>query len=188
MRKNNDGYVIIYVVFVVLFLCIVAVGTCTVAVSNLKTQASYTEQLQDKYEAEGAIEKFMAEVCANNNYRFADDFTSENLARAKAQEVVEGYIYSSASNLGIILSESKNWSYTYGGPCVCTLTVSSKHKNSKITAGIEFDVIVNIEPYQKKVGENEDGTDKMDKRFKYSITAVTSKYISYTVASSGGEP
>ena len=49
--KKNDGYVIIYVVFVILFLCIIAVGTCTSALNNLKIQYASVKQMQDRYTA-----------------------------------------------------------------------------------------------------------------------------------------
>ena len=67
MRKNNDGYVIIYVIFVILFLCIVAIGTCSSALSNLQSQNEAVVQMKEKYAVEGEIEKQVAELCAGLN-------------------------------------------------------------------------------------------------------------------------
>ena len=76
MRKNNDGYVIIYVIFVILFLCIVAIGTCSSALSNLQSQNEAVVQMKEKYAAEGEIEMLVADKCmeiANVSGRDTED-------------------------------------------------------------------------------------------------------------------
>ena len=195
MRKNNDGYVIIYVVFVVLFLCIVAVGTCTVAVSNLKTQASYTEQLQDKYEAEGAIEKFMAEVCTAGSVSATEAARNDAMAEAKKQFVnkAQGLATADDDNKIIILevneklAEWEDDGITGDNIYVCRMKLRSGAEN--INAGVEFKVkITTVENTEEEYDEETGETETVTVSYTVSIDAETSKYLSYSINGSGGEP
>lgn len=62
MVKNQDGYVLAYVLVIVLVLSMIAVGASASALSNNKTQKASISYTQDKYEAEGIIERFVAEL------------------------------------------------------------------------------------------------------------------------------
>ena len=60
MRKNNDGYVLPFVLVVMIVLCIISTSLMTAALMNLRIQQRFTEQMVDKYEAQGEIEKIVA--------------------------------------------------------------------------------------------------------------------------------
>ena len=62
--KKQDGYVLVYVLVVVLVIGIIAVSALTAAGRNLNSQAAAVKYTQDKYEAEGAIELFVSELQA----------------------------------------------------------------------------------------------------------------------------
>lgn len=177
--KKNDGYVIIYVVFVILFLCIIAVGTCTSALNNLKIQYASVKQMQDRYTAEGDIEQFMAEVCVagegidSGGYLYSLLSEAESAAKARFPTIIgdtlNGRDISIAGGSWANGSEYK-------------VTLESSEGSSKVTSEVVFKVTI-ATPADTVTIEGEDQT-----YYAYKITDVTSKYISYTLESTGGEP
>jgi len=69
----EDGYILLYVMVVVMTLCILAASICTSAVRNLKVQQHSVEHMKFVYEAEGIGERFVSEL--QNAARFRADGT-----------------------------------------------------------------------------------------------------------------
>lgn len=61
-NASNGGYILVYVMVVVLTLCILAASICTSAVRNLKVQQNSIEHMKFVYKAEGIGERFVAEL------------------------------------------------------------------------------------------------------------------------------
>lgn len=59
--NKRDGYVLAYVVVVIAVVSLIAVAACTTAVRNYKTQRAALSYTQEKYAAEGIVERFVAE-------------------------------------------------------------------------------------------------------------------------------
>lgn len=64
MRKYNEGYALPFVVVVMLVLCLVAVSILTFSLQNLQNQQTSIERMQDKYEAQGDVEKTIANIAS----------------------------------------------------------------------------------------------------------------------------
>ena len=62
MKKNNEGYVMIYVLVVMVLLALVATGVLGVSLNNYKAQQAVGQQMQELYTAEGAAEQAVAEI------------------------------------------------------------------------------------------------------------------------------
>ena len=62
MLKNKDGYVLAYVVVVIAVVSLIAVAACTATVRNYKSQSAALAYTQEKYAAEGVVERFVAEL------------------------------------------------------------------------------------------------------------------------------
>ena len=62
MRKNNDGYVLPFVLVVMIVLCIMSASLMTAAFRNLQMQQKFTDRMVDKYAAQGEIEKAVAQL------------------------------------------------------------------------------------------------------------------------------
>lgn len=60
--KRKDGYVLVYVLLVVILLGIFALTISSTALRNLKSQQNSIDQMQAQYEAEGQIELFWAKA------------------------------------------------------------------------------------------------------------------------------
>lgn len=71
----SDGYILLYVMVVVVTLCILAAAICTSAVRNLNVQQHSVEHMKFVYEAEGVGERFVSEL--QRAVRFEEDGTTE---------------------------------------------------------------------------------------------------------------
>ena len=64
MKKHDEGYVLAYVMVIILVLCLVALSMLGIAGSNLKSQQDSIARMQDKYKAMGEMEKVAAQFDA----------------------------------------------------------------------------------------------------------------------------
>ncbi len=183
--KKKDGYVIIYVVFVIIFLCIVAVSTCTVALSNLKTQTSYIEQMQKRYEAEGAIEKFMAEVCVFDSALAANGYESSEAAALAAKSAFASNVTNKDNNNdNVTCVDSGVW---VDGSNEYKITLASSCGSTTVSADVLFNVNIKISSYMQSTGIlDEYKNEILVQRFGYQVSSATSEYLSYTLESTGG--
>lgn len=62
MKKNNEGYVLAMVMVVIAVLAVVASTMLSVGLRNVQTQQIAVDRMQAKYEAEGEIQKVIAEL------------------------------------------------------------------------------------------------------------------------------
>lgn len=62
MKKNNEGYVLVFVVVVMLVLALVATAVMTFSLHSLKSQQNSIQRTQDQYAAGGEIEKVVAKL------------------------------------------------------------------------------------------------------------------------------
>ena len=60
MRKHNEGYVLIYVLVVMVVMGLVATGVLTVSLNNYRAQQAAGQRMQELYEAEGIAEMVTA--------------------------------------------------------------------------------------------------------------------------------
>lgn len=111
MRKHDDGYILVYVMVVLLVFCLVAATILTAAHRNLQNQQKTIEQMKDQYVAEGMIEKVMAEW---NTYTWPENTE----------------VQSSVGDTGVICEGAKNGvvtlSATYG-----TVRITCQVKDGK---------------------------------------------------------
>lgn len=56
MKKHDEGYVLAFVLIVIVVLCLVAVSMMTVALQNIQAQTASVKQMQNKYTAMGDLE------------------------------------------------------------------------------------------------------------------------------------
>lgn len=64
MKKHNEGYVLIYVLVVMVVMGLVATGVLTVSLNNYRSQQAAGQRMQELYEAEGLAEQLVAELSA----------------------------------------------------------------------------------------------------------------------------
>lgn len=180
--KKNDGYVIIYVVFVIIILCLAAAGTCTSALSVLKAQNAAVEQLQERYTAEGNIEQFMAQICVLDAPLCGDDFETEQDALAAAMTDFAARVTDSDTvncvGFGVWADEVSEYRVSLESACGST----------KVSAEAAFAVSIEVSSYQEGTGElDEEGAEITATRFAYCVSGATSSYRSYALEIDGGD-
>ena len=62
MKKHNEGYVLVYVTVVLILFSLIGSMILTSAMKNLNAQQAAITQMQDKYAAQGMIEKVLAQL------------------------------------------------------------------------------------------------------------------------------
>lgn len=62
MKKHDEGYTLPLVMVVLLVLSLVAVTIMTTSLHNMQRQQKFIEQMQAQYEAQGKIEKLVAQL------------------------------------------------------------------------------------------------------------------------------
>lgn len=62
MKKHNEGYALVLVLVVITVLCLVAMAMMAASLKNLQNQQSSIARMEAKYEAQGEIEKVIANL------------------------------------------------------------------------------------------------------------------------------
>ena len=99
MKKHDEGYVLAYVMVVLAVLMVIALSVMSVSLTNMERQRADIQRMQDKYTAEGAIEKAIAIL--------GDQETAELLSGIPfgehiiSVEVVEGTVDGNACNIRV---------------------------------------------------------------------------------------
>lgn len=61
-KRNEDGFALVYVVVVIFILCSIAIALMSHTLNTLQAQQKMIERMQHKYEAQGEIERLVAEL------------------------------------------------------------------------------------------------------------------------------
>ena len=79
MKKHNEGYALVLVLVVITVLCLVAMAMMAASLKNLQNQQSSIARMEAKYEAQGEIEKAIAnlntKLSENGSQMSVDDIT-----------------------------------------------------------------------------------------------------------------
>lgn len=136
MRRNQDGYILVYVLVVILALSMFAVGLMSHALKNHNIQKNAVTYTQEKYVAEGMIEQFVAELTALteddapvfNDANVLVDGIKSGFSSGVAIDALENDIYLVTANSGTVSVKTEiEISYTL------TETDESKYKVANIT-------------------------------------------------------
>lgn len=89
MKKHNEGYALVLVLVVITVLCLVAMAMMAASLKNLQNQQSSIARMEAKYEAQGEIEK----AIANLNTKLSEiNTTIEQSASAMSVADFIGYV------------------------------------------------------------------------------------------------
>lgn len=79
MRKHDEGYALPLVLVVMVVICLISSTILSFSLKNLQSQSASVERMTDKYQAQGEIEKVIAELnqigehtISAENYKEAD--------------------------------------------------------------------------------------------------------------------
>lgn len=178
MKRNEGGYVLAYVVVVIVILCILVPAACANSLRNLRAQQASIERTRQLYEAEGQIERFVAEVeeqskglqgegdVSDAKTAFADKVSA--VASGIASDMVD-----SGSSEGFSLERTPDGNEKYQ----CEISLISTAGDVTIKAVVETNVQIHVEHHSE---ETESGIREWDT---YEIEGCTITYTSYDITS-----
>lgn len=128
MKKHNEGYTLPLVLVVMIVMCLIAVSVMSVALHNLQTQKASVARMQDKYVAQGEIEKAVARIehgLVSPPALYAAADVNVGTTQGEIQQII-----SNASAEGVVCTLLK---WIEEDPQSCTVKISYKSE----TVGIE---------------------------------------------------
>lgn len=172
MKKNSGGYVLVYVLIVIVLLSLLALGVCSIALRNLQTQQASVEQMQEHYEVEGNMERFVAKLQA-----FQENSSVRYNSQTEAQSAAHDSFWTEVQDMdnGITIQESSlTWEENS-----CKLTVQADVGDQALVAelNVSLDIVIDehwIPP------ETEDGSGHTE--YSYNIQKSTFTYDSYDIS------
>lgn len=194
MKKHDDGYVLPFVLMVMIVLCILSTSLMTAALRNLKNQQKFTEQMVEKYAAEGEIEKIVAQLSREAYFKdlkytpleeTETEWPKEEEIKSDILDVIENLIIENligedlveCSEVKITITDNEEAKYVS-----CILKVKSSKESLIITAEIELSGAIVVQPPEDEVTSGDSGTAEK----KYSISDLKLTYKSYEISRGGG--
>ena len=78
-NRNDGGYSLALVLVVMAVLAVIATTLTTVVLRNIDSQAKYTDKMQAQYEAQGKLEKVLAELTKDQIVELEGTLSGENV-------------------------------------------------------------------------------------------------------------
>jgi len=170
MKKNDDGYVLPFVLVVLIVMALVATTALSAALRNINTQQNFIKRMQDRYQAEGAIEIVVAELTGEATYIVQD---SSVVSKGGAVEYLVKKICDdvkskvSSNNVALEYNKMEEWTETTGYKFQLKSVYTSPENNKvEMTADLVFNGAIAEDSLASK-------------KFTISIPSVT--YTSYEI-------
>lgn len=176
MKKHDEGYVLPFVLIAVLVISLVIASVMTIPLRNLRSQQAVIERMQDRYQAEGAIEKFVAELQNVNTFTCSSESECKEKLEAIITDICNG-IYDNTE-------ETEDSETTIDAPVLpdnvteepqsfeFTIVLKSVYNTAQITA----EVI-----YTGQISEMQEDAAS----YKYTITSPCISYENYEISTGG---
>lgn len=164
LKKDTGGYALLYVLVIVMVLAAISMMICTVALRNLQSQETAVERMADKYAAQGEIERIKAKNSTDLSIDLGTNGSEEDAKKAyvNAMRFAEPSVYSLID----------------GHPKQLMITVSDG--NTKIIAVLEVEDVT-IQSCEIETPDSSQSTETH-----YTLKAVSTSFISYTIENTGG--
>lgn len=174
-RKGREGYVLLYVVVVIILLSVVAMTICTISLRNLQSQQASLERTRQLYAAEGEIERFVANVESE-----ALEVTAvESEKTGAAKTAFENQMTTICENGSSVTLGDKSWD---AAGTACTVTVTAVDGTVSVSARIVFQLTI---PESTEENAGTGGESEEPPQETYQITVDFESYKSYTIDSAG---
>ena len=202
MKKHDEGYVMLLVVVVILVLSIVSAALMSMTVANLKNQRNSVNRMQEKYSAQGELEKKIAVFSQNGKEIPLSNVVVPESAGSQTKQEVEDLAKWLKDNYDIepqeitVVTEKKKEIKFEGTPneeekeiLVCksfSYTVSgiAKHEATQIDYSVKISGNFTPSETDQSSIEDQDGENKT----KYDLTVTKIDYLVYEISttSEGG--
>lgn len=181
MKKHDEGYVLAMVMVVIAVLAIVASAMLSIGLRNVQTQQVAVERMQAKYEAEGIIEKVVAELAiqeTNGNVRANVESEFKTAINSRLEDYNK---HNGTGDNDRIQIKHINWP-TEENEQVCNFTIETEKRytivskdktiNEKIMLKADIELKYKVEQPEKVIDKLVASVDTM-KYISYETTTVT---------------
>lgn len=193
--KQKNGYVLVYVMVVIVLLCTLAAIACSISLQNLKAQNASLERTQDLYTAEGLVEQFVGQVQQyNKNKTDTTEYGNQDEAKQAARDAAEAEFETWRNALTPCAEswESKSVSeqedgYTEVFQATIQTVGGSIRLKAKIEVTLQIKVVLTKIP-KSHINPDTGETIEDDPKWTYSYTAqvlLPIKYLTYETSAAG---
>lgn len=198
MRKSDGGYVLLYVLAVLVVLALLALTVSSIALSNLRGQRAAVGNMQDRYAAEGVMEQAVARLqdsgtgpCSLSGSGFSSRTAAENALKGACTDLI-GAMSESAGDpdggirgLSVSVTEIAQAEDEQTGAPTFTFTTQAETEaeDQQLNATLLVTLSVEIDSYLVTVGtpDPETGVSPTEERFRYKVNSVSLSYDSYQI-------
>ena len=174
MKKKSDGYVLVYVLIVIVVLSLLALGVCSITLRNLQTQQASVEQMQEQYEVEGQMERFIAKLQVFQEDSSTYYYATSNEAKSAAHDHFWTNIGTMADGIVTIQESALTWEDDS-----CKLTVRAAAGEQVLTTEVKVSLDIQIKDHWVP-GETEE--DPGYTEYSYEIQGLTFTYDTYDMS------
>lgn len=194
-KRNEEGYVLVYVMVVVFVLCAIALALMSGTLRTLQAQEAMVQRMKDKYEAMGEIERFTATLedeLSKNAFSYSgSNYDTPSAAYAAAKDAINEIVSLSSFSFfetNSYFSELPSFSssaLTYKGKHSYDVTSSSD--NTGICAVISVSFNIELEDNTKQVTQEdlENNITSHPPNHCYRVTLSSPVFSHYEVRTSG---
>ena len=195
MRKSDGGYVLLYVLAVLVVLALLALTVSSIALSNLRGQRAAVGNMQDRYAAEGVMEQAVARLQDNGTGPCSlswSGFSSRTAAEEDLKDACTDLIGAMSESaeggirgLSISVTEIAQAEDEQTGAPTFTFTTQAvaKAEDQQLNATLLVTLSVEIDSYFEPVGTPDPATDEPPTKeiFYYKVNSVSLSYDSYQI-------
>ena len=197
IKRNNDGYVLAYVMVVIAVVGLISVSLMTSTMNVMQAQQASIQHMKDKYEAQGEIERLVAElehilsqystsvdVAEFNSPEYEESSDARNNAKSHLSALV-----SSAKNFTLNLPDDATPYFTHEEICIFTYTYDSDSNPVSITAelAMPYRITINSHDHEGAPVPDPNNPDKtiasVDTDYSYTLIIKSLDIISYEISS-----
>lgn len=131
MKKHDEGYALVLVLVVLAVLSLVVASVLSVSLKNLQSQQSSIERMQDKYMAQGEIEKVVADIAGNTTLTLSKSYLTI-LSNVTDAQIGEGVRCDGKACYLDLVSEYGTVSITCVIKISGTITENNQGNNTKL--------------------------------------------------------
>ena len=193
MRKSDGGYVLLYVLAVLVVLALLALTVSSIALSNLRGQRAAVGNMQDRYAAEGVMEQAVARLqdsgtgpCSLSDSGFSSRTAAENDLKGACTDLIGAMSESAGdpdggiSGLSISVTEIEQ---TDASTFTFTTQAKAAAEGQQVSATLLVTLSVEIDSYPVTVGtpDPETGVPPTEEKFRYKVNSTSLSYDSYQI-------
>ena len=196
-KRNTEGFALAYVVVVITVLCTLSIGLMSISLRVLQVQEKNMQRMQDKYEAQGEVELFVAELLRDLSNVESEEADEENGISAELFESIDAAYPAVQSALNNCLndyfdesldiqdatdSDEKPYKYTFIFDYVATVV-----RDDETTVSVETILQADCEIEYSESTSTPEGMTEPVTKYGYYITDASLEFVSYEIVTEGGD-